>query len=114
MPIRAGGVSLGTKRWLDYARPVQAFTEADLPDDPRGDYVDTHGPDGRIARVREVEGPFTLDADGRHYEMPDGGFLVWEDGVWRAVTREELLDGAWDLDVGISLFEALDGEDDDA
>lgn len=79
------------------------FDSTNLPDDPRDNgFVDAHGPDGRIARVREVSAPFTLVVPdtGDQFEMSRGGFLVWEDGAWRAIEREEFMDGGWDLPLG--------------
>lgn len=87
------------------------FDQSNLPDDPRDNgFVDAHGPDGRIARVREVNEPFLLvdPETGDRLDMPAGGFLVWEDGAWRAVQREEFLDGAWDVARGPGGASAID------
>jgi hypothetical protein len=98
---------------------MNVFDGSDLPEDPRDDgFVDAHGPDGRIARVREVDEAFMLvDPDsGKRYEISSGGFLVWEDGTWRAIEREEFLDGAWDVnlgDSGVSAMEAIEDESDE-
>jgi hypothetical protein len=92
------------------------FDKSNLPEDPRGDgFVDAYGPDGRKARVREADGPFTLidPETGQKYEIPTDGFIVWEDGVYRAITRDEFLDGPWDVDLGdggTSAIEAADVE----
>ena len=80
-----------------------SFDNRNLPDDPRDNgFVDAHGPGGRMARVQEVEDAFRLTdpETGDTFAMPRGGFIVWEDGVYRAVTREEFLDDAWDVDLG--------------
>jgi hypothetical protein len=92
------------------------FDGSNLPEDPRGNgFVDAHGSDGRLARVREVDDAFTLvdpDTEER-YAMLSGGFLAWEDGAWRAIEREEFLGGAWDVNLGapgLSALEAIEDE----
>lgn len=82
---------------------MKVYDESNLPEDPRDNgFVDAHGPDGRIARVREDDEPFVVidPYDGKRTEMPEGGFLVWEDGAWRAVRRTEFMDEGWDVDLG--------------
>jgi hypothetical protein len=82
---------------------VIVYDSRNLPDDPRDNgFVDAHRPDGRIARLREVDEAFALvdpDTEER-FEMPQGGYLVWEDGAWRAIEREEFMDEAWDVSLG--------------
>lgn len=88
------------------------YAEADLPEDPRVDWACAHGPDGRVAYVREEAEPFTLAADGKNYALPEG-FIVWEDGIYRAITREEFGDSrnGWDLDVGPTTIDVAEAED---
>jgi hypothetical protein len=79
---------------------VIVFDSSNLPDDPRDNgFVDAHGPDGRIARVREIDEAFALvDPDSAaRTEMPQGGYLVWEDGAWRAIERDEFMAAGWDI-----------------
>jgi hypothetical protein len=70
----------------------------ELPDDPRRAAwgQEWHAPDGRVSHVREVEVAGILRVGGRTEQLAAGDFIGWQDGEYKAVSRDEIMTGAWD------------------
>ena len=72
----------------------------ELPDDPRHDWVHANGPDGRSSYVKEVTQAIVLRREaGEEDALVPGDFLLWQDGHYRGLIREEFLSNneGWDL-----------------
>ena len=78
----------------------------DLPDDPRraawgGEW---NAPDGRVSHAKEVEVAGILRVGERTEQLAAGDYIVWQDGEYKVVSRDEFVNDAWDL-AGPSVFE---------
>ncbi|HEV3071846.1 MAG TPA: hypothetical protein VGY76_10535 [Solirubrobacteraceae bacterium] len=70
----------------------------ELPDDPRrsGWGQEWHAPDGRVSHIQEVAVAGILRIGQQTEALAAGDFIVWQDGEYKAVPHDEIMNGSWD------------------